>query len=512
MASAAEEGTFDRGIRRLLLVVALVASVVVLYREPLAHMASLWSLSSYKHGYVIGPVCLYLLWLERGALARAPVTGSLFGVGACAAFVALYLVAAGTSVQVLQHAALVLMVPALVLAVLGWGAFRTVAFPLFFLLAAVPVGEELIPLLLEITADISAVLLRITGIPFLREGMFFTLPGGNFEIAEVCSGVRYLLAGGFSAVLFAYVNFDRWPKRLLFVALAAVGFVLANALRAYLVMSIASWTDGRLLGGRDHIYFGMVLFAAVLVALLWGGLRFADPPKPATPASAGTAPATRIPARAAVMGLLALLVLAVGPWFEMTRRVAVATVDTTIVLPGLAGCGPAGAWSAPWKPRFVGAAAESAASYDCAGTATHLYVARYAGQQQGRELAGKANALLPYDWRRYTTRSVRDVPMADEAITVNEAVVVTRDGALVVWSWYSVDGVPVRTGAGVKLREALAAFDRAPEASTVYVVATQGDENDLDAMRARLAEAAPQLWAAAAHPPSRLTSTAVDGS
>jgi len=89
---------------------------------------------------------------------------------------------------------------------------------------------------MEATADVSERLLGLLGVPALREGMFFTLPGGNFEVAEICAGLRYLMAGTVTALLFAYLNFNRWGKRIAFTLLAAVSFVIANGLRAFITM------------------------------------------------------------------------------------------------------------------------------------------------------------------------------------------------------------------------------------------------------------------------------------
>jgi len=102
--------------------------------------------------------------------------GSAVGLTLLAVLAVLWLGARASAVQAAEHIAIVGMVISLVLAVVGWPAFRTIAFPVLFLLAAVPVGEELTPLLMEATADVSERLLGLLGVPALREGMFFTLP------------------------------------------------------------------------------------------------------------------------------------------------------------------------------------------------------------------------------------------------------------------------------------------------------------------------------------------------
>jgi EpsI family protein len=55
-----------------------------------------------------------------------------------------------------------------------------------------------------------------------------------------------------------------------------VTLVLTNGVRAYIVMAVASSTNHEYLGGRDHIYFGWLLFGIVMMSIMWIGARYAD--------------------------------------------------------------------------------------------------------------------------------------------------------------------------------------------------------------------------------------------
>ena len=106
----------------------------------------------------------------------------------------------------------------LVWAILGNQAVSALAFPLFFLLFAVPFGEFLLPALMEQTADVLIFALRLTGIPVYREGQFFTLPSGSWSVVEACSGLRSLTALISLGVLLGALFLEKWPNRLLLVA------------------------------------------------------------------------------------------------------------------------------------------------------------------------------------------------------------------------------------------------------------------------------------------------------
>ena len=86
---------------------------------------------------------------------------------------------------------------------MGLEVARTIAFPLAFTLMAVPIGEFLLPNLMNQTADFTVAALRLTGVPVYREGLYFTVPTGRWSVVEACSGLRYLIASLTLGLLFA---------------------------------------------------------------------------------------------------------------------------------------------------------------------------------------------------------------------------------------------------------------------------------------------------------------------
>lgn len=480
-------------IVRLLLVIGLVALVVLAYRETFATMAGFWNRFSYRHAYVVAPISLWLLWRSRHELAAKPVDGSWVGVGALLLLLAGWLVARAAGVQALEQVLAVLMISALVLAALGRSAYAVVAFALAFLLGTVPVGEELTPYLVAATSDGAEWLLHVTAIPYLREGTFFTLPGGSFEVADVCSGLRYLLAGVLVSALFAYLNYRGWGKRILFVAIAVVLFLAFNWLRAYLVMAVSSATEGRWLTGESHIRFGEVLFGIAVIAMFWIGAKYADTPLDRKVPEVDPAARGDRWRRAGVLGAVGVAILLAGPLLQAQRHAAAGRLDASLSLPALTGCtGPAD-WASPWRPSFAGADAETSGSFVCDGRQVDAFVAAYGYQEQGKELISAGNVVLPADWRRVTTKGTDTFEAAGRRIAVNEATIALPDRRVLVWYWYDVNGRPLLTGPQVKLREALAGLAPGPSVSSVHVVAVTDAGDDPGATRAAAEQAARAL-------------------
>src|SRR5438046_7958381 len=137
--------------------------------------------------------------------------------------------------MVIKQLALVATIWATVIAILGREVAKAIMFPLGFLVLGVPMGEALIPPLMDWTADFTVKALQISGIPVFREGLFFTIPSGNWSVVEGCSGVRYLIASFTVGVLFAYLSYRRPWKRVLFAALSVIVPILADGFLAYLI-------------------------------------------------------------------------------------------------------------------------------------------------------------------------------------------------------------------------------------------------------------------------------------
>ena len=174
-------------------------------------------------------------------------------------------------VLVVEQFALIAMIPTLVWTLLGLEVAWSIAFPLAFLFFAVPVGEALIPPMMEFTADFTVMALQLTGIPVYREGLFFTIPSGEWSVVEGCSGLRYLIASFTLGTLYGYLTYRSTARRIVFAALAVVVPIIANGLRAYMIVMIAHLSDMRLALGVDHYIYGWVFFGLVMLLLFWIG-------------------------------------------------------------------------------------------------------------------------------------------------------------------------------------------------------------------------------------------------
>jgi exosortase len=161
-----------------------------------------------------------------------------------------------------------------VVSVLGLRAALLLALPLAFASFLVPFGDEIIPPLQFITADIAIALTHASGVEASVAGIHIHTPAGLFIVAEACSGVKFLIAMVTLGVLVCFTRFDSWSRRAAFMAACVIVPILANAVRAWATIYVAQFIGAERATGFDHIVYGWIFFAIVVAALLGGAWRF----------------------------------------------------------------------------------------------------------------------------------------------------------------------------------------------------------------------------------------------
>jgi len=189
-------------------------------------------------------------------------------------------VARSVDVLVVEQYAVVIMLPVLVWLCLGLRGMWALAFPLVFILLAVPVGEFLIYPMMKFTAAFTVGAVRLTGIPVFWDGMYFTLPSGTWNIVEGCSGVRYIIASVTLGVLYAYLTYcSYWRRAALFWRPAGAGD--CERMRAFIIVMLGHFSGMKIATGVDHLVYGWVWFGIVMFFLFWWAASSAtrNPPR-----------------------------------------------------------------------------------------------------------------------------------------------------------------------------------------------------------------------------------------
>lgn len=236
----------------------------------------------YSHIVLIPFVSAYLVWIRREQLPPAgkPVR-MLSLIPAMASLLLLggywYAVRSGWRPQLEDYysvvaAAFLGFVYASAVFAFGLNTLRALLFPLAFLVCAVPfptvVHEAIAAFLQHLSADTSHFLLWLSGMPLLRNGTYFQLPGFSMEVAPECSGIHSTIVL-FITSLVAGALFLRSPWRRALLATAVIPLaLLRNGLRIFTIGQLCVQIDPGLIDSYIHRRGGPIFFAFSLVPFM----------------------------------------------------------------------------------------------------------------------------------------------------------------------------------------------------------------------------------------------------
>lgn len=290
-------GLFDR---KNLLFAACCMVALLMFFGPLKELTK-FSIHShfYSHIWLVPLVSLFFFFTDRKRIfsdvSPSPNPshkgrGMLYdydwkaGMPVILAGVALFLIGGNVQGRLSQNDYTALMTSAAVvflngsfLLCYGYQAFKRALFPLLFLVFMIPIPafvmRKIIDLLLIGSGASTEMLFKLTGTPYIREGLTFHLPGISIEVADVCSGIRSSLALFITMVIAAHMFLKtNWKKLVLLLAIYPIT-VFKNGVRIITISLLAVHIDERFLtDGFIHKSGGFIFFIPSLIILgliLW---------------------------------------------------------------------------------------------------------------------------------------------------------------------------------------------------------------------------------------------------
>ena len=153
----------------MLTILAIIVTIAI-YRETAWSMVAIWwDSDTFAHGFVILPISAFLVWRKRHELAMLQPKPVNYGPAVLALPGLIWLLGYISGVQVVQQFCFVATIILLVWTLLGWQVVKLLAFPLGYLLFAVPFGKFLVPYMIDSSAVFAIAALRLTGIPVFAD-------------------------------------------------------------------------------------------------------------------------------------------------------------------------------------------------------------------------------------------------------------------------------------------------------------------------------------------------------
>ena len=230
-----------------------LAGTALVYAPIIAAAAQQWIVNdNYAHGFFIFPVSIFLLWMRKEEIRAAPRKPEAWGM----LLIPLGLAGAMASdLLQIKYVGMWSLIPTLaggILALHGRQLWKTVQFPVWFLLFAAPIPNSFLG---HVTGQIqwysttgAALIMGTLGYPVLQDGNVLHVPGATLEVANACSGFHKLISLLAFSAIYGYLFLETPGKRILLVLLAFPIALLVNVLR------ISSLVAAAIYGGLPGLH------------------------------------------------------------------------------------------------------------------------------------------------------------------------------------------------------------------------------------------------------------------
>jgi len=387
----------NKNIFATLLRVALFILLLwaIVYYQGIVTAVKVWSISEiFTHCFLVLPCAFYFIFQKRYQIMAHEWRPSYWLLPFLLGTLFLQLFGYVGDIQLFMHIATFSALPLIIWIVIGNKAANEIRFPLFLMLFAIPVGEQLIPHLQLITTDMAVPLIELSNVPVYRNGFYLEIPEGKFLVAEACSGISFLIASVVFGCLYAYLSFSSFTKQLLFVLVSVIVPILANAIRVYGIVLTAHLTDMEYAAGADHIIYGGIFYGIIIFILILIGERFRDKKLAATEFSIKSNEMNGGRASWPILSLISVFFTLQLLWqFSIESREVQTSNYKTVINLGALPFNVLEIEKSDWQPNYIGAS-EAQRGYLIGqnSTAIDFYIASYVDTEA--ELISAMNTLF----------------------------------------------------------------------------------------------------------------------
>ena len=233
-----------------------------------------WQTEQEGHGPLIIAASLWLVWqsrerLKSAVISPAPVMG---WTALLSGLVLMFLARLQQGLLTVETFSIIPVIVGCILISTGWSVLRILAFPIGFLLFAVPMPDWLIdaatvPLKVFISNMVTNILYA-ADYPVAQNGVMIMIGTYQLLVKDACSGMNSIFALSAIGVFYAYAF--RWEERIRSLILLAAIIpitILANFIRVITLVLIAYYGGPDRLEGIVHDLTGISLFVVAVVLL-----------------------------------------------------------------------------------------------------------------------------------------------------------------------------------------------------------------------------------------------------
>jgi exosortase A len=422
-------------------------------------VVQVWSSTeTFTHCFLILPIVVYLAWNERGCFLPLSPEPNLWLIVPIAAVLFLGLLGVAGDIQLFSHLAMFSSLSLFIWMFVGNNIANALKFCLFFVLFSVPVGVELVPFFQQITASLAIYLLAFFDIPIYRDGLYISIPEGQFVVARACSGIRFFIACLAFGSVYAHMSFRKTGFKFTFMLIAIALPILANSVRVFGTIIIGHVFGMEHAKGTDHLAFGWGFFAFVMFLLFMCGellRRFEKKLEGNVAISRGInqewgRQKWQAPFSVAVISLMVFIFMrqAISDPVSLPSEINHKKLDEINVIAVEAG---------DWKPQFENASDIVFATQPqiLGASSLDIYIAWYGQSRQGAELIAEFHQL--FDTSRWSIAGTKKIILSVDGNNLDIKVIELTSGAgakRLIAYWYEFSGGRSTSAIETKLYQA----------------------------------------------------------
>lgn len=253
--------------------VLALASAGVYFQTGVGALARAWVLPEYSHGPLIPILSLFLFLrhLKRVPILAGPVTDR--GAGVAVILFAMLLGGVGRLLQIDDFAAyaMILWTGGMLLLSFGWRQGKQFWPPVLHLVYMLPLPGVLYyglsTWLQWVSSNLGVWFLQQLAVPVFLDGNIIDLGVYKLQVAEACSGLRYLFPIlSFSYIFAVLYRGPVWHKAVLLISAAPITVVM-NSVRIAIAGAVVDRYGTAFVEGVTHFMEGWVIFVACVAIL-----------------------------------------------------------------------------------------------------------------------------------------------------------------------------------------------------------------------------------------------------
>jgi len=266
-----------------------IIGMVVFYWIGLQSLFDAWEKPEYSHGYLIPVIAAGLFLRQMSLTPPAPMENVKRWPGVLMVMLGLVIGFLGNLVNIadISTYGAIIAIAGLVLLLNGVRQGMKYWVPVVYLVFMLPLPNFIYwPLSIKlqmISSEIGVGLITLLGVPVFLEGNVIDLGVYKLQVAEACSGLRYLFPLTSFGFLFAVLyRGPVWHKIIIFLSAAPIT-VLMNSLRIGIIGVLVDSYGIEQAEGFLHSFQGWVIFIACIAVLYfeaWILQRLVANPKP----------------------------------------------------------------------------------------------------------------------------------------------------------------------------------------------------------------------------------------